>query len=321
MDLQEKRLYLFGHSLLDQYLVHVDDLHAVVFPVHIYYQSVRSLEQIYLPTVFLGYCDGFNKEFGSSWSWKSTRTYDLACTMYKARYSRLLASCWLANNQNMLTFTYTQNWLESDTLSTLDELLQLGGLSDWTREWGPRLMQLPKNTLPTSNTIGTSPVLSEFKILYESIYSNAAVCVVIGGIGWEHGCELCEKYLYAVYSGCIPVVYGYRIYDRLKALGFDTFDDIIDTSSQYDPNPITAIWNLFERNRQFFYKARILHQTPEIQKRLRKNLQLIQNLESVYRSALVNLNSMSSQQLYHDYQKVVHRHLNCEDLLNSFMIT
>lgn len=315
LDLDAKRKYLFGHSMLDTYLADSDQPLAVVFSVYMYLKSNRPhFESIYIPTFFLGYCREFLDEFAPAWHWNSSKKIDVAVPMHKPRYSRLIASCWLANNQKEIDFVYTQNW--SGHEATVDELLQLGGLIDWTREWGPENIQLPKYQIPIDQSNDVSPVRSDFKHLYKSVYSEAASCVVIGGAGWEHGCELCEKYLFAVYSGCIPVVHGYRVYDRLKLLGFDTFDDIIDSSSQYDPNPITAAWNLLDHNRVFFQNAKKIWQQSSIQRRLRHNFQLICDIQSIYRSVLTHLNTARARQLYHTHFDQIQTRLKCQDLLN-----
>ena len=134
--------------------------------------------------------------------------------------------------------------------------------------------------------------------------------MVVSAVGWEWACDLDEKYLFAVYSGCIPLVHGYKIYDRLECLGFDTFRDIIDTSSQYEKNPILSIWNLLDSNLDFFKKAKNIIARPDIQARLQHNWRLSRNVKALYQNSKNNLNTPNGRALLKKYKLQIWDHFS-----------
>ena len=300
LELENKRKFLFGRCETQNYLSSEHENAAIVFTSYLNLDCPDIVsEKIFIPAWMLRFCSQFLAHFESNWHWSRIRSHDVTCAMHKARYPRLVTSCWLANHQDDVSFTYTQNWDPQERMSALYEVMQIGGLKDWTNSWGPELRQLPANKV-SYNPNGDA---LNFLELYHSITKHAAACVVISAACWEWAGDTCEKYLIAVYSGCIPLVQGYKIYDSLKKLGFDTFDDIIDTSSQDDKNPITAIWNLWDRNKVFLQHAREIIQRSDIQERLRHNFMLARDISLLGRRSIERLNSYRAQEIFYKNKK------------------
>lgn len=300
LDLESKRRELFGHCDIENYLTPERTGIGILFNTYIGIELTnKDVNPIYFPSVFMNCCFVLKKKLGSDWSWPRHRTHSVVCLMNQPRYPRLIASCWLANNAGDIDFVYTQNWDSNERQAALYELFQLGGMKDWTGTWGPNLAQLPENRvgLWKDNDLTTN-----FEMLYDAAYSRAAVAVVIGAVCWERGSEICEKYLFSVLSGCIPIVQGYGVYDRLRRLGFDTFDDLIDTSSQWDTNPITAAWNMWEHNRDFLTQAKDIAADPQIQTRLQHNFDLALDLKQLRYNAIHALNDAKAQQIWYEHQ-------------------
>jgi len=302
LDLEEKK-QAFGLCQIDRYIAAQSPDITVVFNGYLELDFLSfdpQPKKIFFPGGFLAYCESYRQHAGSDWKWKDhRRTVSVVVPMNKLRYPRALVSCWLANHGHRTTFLHTQSWEAQDHCDLLTELLQLGNLRDWTGSWGSEVKMLPKNYIDTTG----NNAITLFDSLIEPVYLPAASCVVISGTFWEYGCEVCEKYIFAVYGGCIPLVHGYKIYDRLRDLGFDVFDDVIDTSSQYEKNPVIAAWNLMDKNRYFLTHAIDIWQDPMIQKRLHHNLELMKDVGKLYQNSLQNLNTAANLEMYHRHKK------------------
>lgn len=226
------------------------------------------------------------------------KQYSVNCAMNKMRDARLLASCWFSNNK-VDGLLHTQSWASSNLtgLAKLDELLQLGNIIDWTHEFGPDVKMLEQKWF----TIDSNPIgnfgndlgMNFFNSGIKQIFDTTAISVVLEPVFWEHASIACEKYMHTIYGGTIPIVSGYKIYDSLVTLGFDTFSDIIDTSSQYERDPILRIWNMLEKNKKMFLQWQELISDKQIQNRILNNLTLLQNPEQIFVNSL-KLNSEES---------------------------
>jgi len=303
LDLESKRKELFGRCEIIRCINPNLPIEAVVFGVYVDIDHPDlHMEKIFLPVYLLKYADHLRQMFPQDIEWPDYRDYDFCCAMARPRYPRIVASCWMANHSKEFKFLHSQNWQPSATEQTLFELLQIGGFKDWTDSWGPDCIQMPYVYYP-DQADWDKP--AKFQILYKNLYHNAAAGIVIGAISWEWASELCEKYLFAVYSGCIPIVHGYKIYERLEKIGFDTFSDVIDTSSQYDKNLIRATWSLFDKNQKFFTQARDIIQRPDIKKRLKNNIRVAKNIGALYRNSLKNLNSPSALAIFDQNKKQI----------------
>ena len=80
----------------------------------------------------------------------------------------------------------------------------------------------------------------------------------------------------AIYSGTIPIwVGGWRHADRLRELGFDTFDDIVDHGYQDMPDPLDRCYSAIERNLELLRDSNRVRQfVQDNQTRLLHNLRL-----------------------------------------------
>lgn len=300
LDLESKRKTLFGRCDIEQHFTPAQAGTAILFETYISLNLAHSdIQQIYFPSVFLQKSFNLQIHLDSNWTWSTHRSHSVACVMRQPRYLRLIASCWLANNADHIDFVYTQNWDPVERLPGLYELLQIGGIKDWTGEWGPDLLQLPERRLGSWHD---HDLCANFAMLYDAVYSRAAAAVVIGAVCWEQGAEICEKYLFAVLSGCIPIVQGYRVYDSLARMGFDTFDDVIDTASQWETNPVMSAWNMWEHNRDFFRQAKHIAADVDIQRRLRHNFDLAQDLKQLSLNSISSLNNAEARDLWYKHE-------------------
>lgn len=228
------------------------------------------------------------------------KTQGVNCLMNRARPQRLLASCWFANKK-VEQLLHTQSWTstDNDALNLLDELLQLGNLIDWTHDYGPDVRMLAQHwidhngNIPSHYKNNSSNEKNFFHSEVNAIFNTTAISVVLEPVFWEHGSIATEKYIHAIYGGTIPLVSGYKIYDSLSILGFDTFSDIVDTSSQYELDPILRIWNMLENNKNLFSQWQDLISDPHVQNRILNNLTLLQNPEQIFMNSL-RLNSEES---------------------------
>jgi hypothetical protein len=232
----------------------------------------------------------------------SKKVINFNCPMHNSRYNRIIASCWLYNHAQHLKFDYTQSWESDQKESLLFELLKLGDLATWQGSQY-QLKNLNKKYIE-SNFVAIDLYYNNQQ--YRDMLINSAVSVVLSVTFWEQGCFLDEKYLTAIYSGTIPLCDGYKFYDIIKKLGFDVFDDIIDTSHQHETNPILRTWTMLEKNQQVLENALDLVQRPDIQQRLLNNYELAKDPHKLFRTAFKNLNTESAQQRYlQKYQAII----------------
>ena len=141
--------------------------------------------------------------------------------------------------------------------------------------------------------------------VFETLLMPSASAVVLEPVFWEHGCMITEKYLQAVLGGCIPIVNGHKIYNYLESIGFETFGDIIDQSSQHEKNPVLATWNLMDKNLVFFQNALDLYHDTSVRERLLYNINHVKNHRSLYQNMLKNLNSDLGIELFNRYKKEI----------------
>ena len=235
----------------------------------------------------------------------SKKQYGVNCAMNKRRPARFIASCWFCNN-TLDGLQYTQSWNSDDLngLQMLDGLFQLGGLIDWTHTYGPVIKMLNKRWIAHEEDFVHSDVKTMSSISNEenffhsdvkTMFDTTAISIVLEPVFWEHGSMITEKYVQAVYGGTIPVVNGYKVYDTLSQLGFDTFSDIIDTSSQNELDPVRRVWNMLEKNKHVFAQWKELISDQHIQNRLINNLNLLKTPDVLFRNVL-KLNTNESLQ-------------------------
>jgi len=226
------------------------------------------------------------------------KTVSVNCQMHNQRYNRILASCWFYNNQDWLNIDYTQSWTLEEKETLLFELLKIGKLATWEgSEY--QIKNLDKRYINFNTGNDATGIDIYFKNQqYNNMFRHSAVSVVLGSTFFEYGCDIDEKYLTAIYGGNILINDGYGFYDTVKKLGFDAFDDIIDTSSQYETNPCKRTWNTLEKNRHLSANGLDYIKQPEIQERILNNYNLARTPDKFLLNAFKNLNTPAAQSAY-----------------------
>ena len=120
---------------------------------------------------------------------------------------------------------------------------------------------------------------------------------------WPNASAVTEKYINAVVGLTLPIVTGYKIYEKLRAIGLDTFDDIIATDYQYELDPTQRIWKMMESNRVTFFNAQKIIQDDGVKNRLLANRDKLFDIESIKTAARKNLNSAESEKVFSPYTK------------------
>lgn len=111
-----------------------------------------------------------------------------------------------------------------------------------------------RNALQNVNTLGSNVHSSEYEYLKDevgldsnvynfneklsSLYENTVVEIISETTGVETAFCLTEKYYHSVLACNFPVlVASFGSVSQLRAFGYDVFDDIVDHSYDYEPNP------------------------------------------------------------------------------------
>jgi hypothetical protein len=255
------------------------------------YVNIQDIEGYFYPEYLIDTVINYKKcspDYKINFAQKQ---YSVNCAMNKMRDDRLLASCWFSNKK-IDGLLHTQSWTStnSNALAKLDELLQLGNLIDWAHEFGPSIQLLEQKWFThNNNPIGKHGNFDDnfFNSGIKQIFDNTTFSVVLEPVFWEYASIISEKYVQAVYGGTIPIVSGYKVYDSLNKLGFDTFSDIIDTSSQYERDPVLRIWNMLEKNKNVFAQWQDIISDTQIQNRIVNNLTLLRNPEQLFKNSII----------------------------------
>jgi len=274
VDLKEKFFIFESYINLDQF---AGQDNTIFFPEFFYSAARVNKRNITSDTI----------DFGK-------KTTQFNCPMHNFRYNRLLASCWLYNNQSDLDFEYTQSWNPTDYEAVLFELMKLGNLATWEGSQYA-IKNLEKKYIPSTLD---APILYSQDRQFKNMFTSTAVSVITSATFWEFGCTLDEKYLNAIYAGTIPLCDAYGFIDTVKRIGFDVFDDIVDTSYQYEPNSVLRTWNMFEKNRHLLTNGLEYVNRPDIQERMLKNYEFVRDTDSWLKTAFKNLNTPIAQQRY-----------------------
>jgi hypothetical protein len=267
------------------------DQHFFIFDHYCYLESFEN-NSCFVPDFLIRTMFSYSNRIVPSIDFSKKRK-QVSCPMNKLRFNRVLASCYFANQTNTASVNYSQSWTESDAEQILYELLQLGELNNWANTGVP-VRQLDKYFIPETALEQQRKNIDLYLDITSNIILPSAISIVLEPIFWESGCIITEKYLNAIYSGTIPVVDGYRVYECLEAMGFDTFSDIIDTSSQYEKNPILRVWNMLQDNQTVFDSGLDLINQPEIQQRILNNIKHAQQPAICLKNFLERRNSAES---------------------------
>jgi hypothetical protein len=115
--------------------------------------------------------------------------------------------------------------------------------------------------------------------LRDNVFDRSAVALITETIEpeWHDNMTFTEKTLWAMLSLNFPIWLGGRKQaDLWKDVGFDTFDDVVDHSYQYLPEPMARIHQALDSNRQLLtdlpYVSDLRYQLSD---RLKRNRQLV----------------------------------------------
>lgn len=236
----------------------------------------------------------------------SQKKYDFNVVMNKIRPDRLLTSCWLNNNKQHYDFLYTQSWNQADVTHQLYELLQIGEITDYKNSANITIETMPKKWIGTefAGDSATNFQQNVSDIFYSSVFS-----IVLEPTFWENDVHITEKYLNALYGLTMPIVSGYNSCDCLKSMGFDIFDDIVDTSYQHIENAATRAWQMMELNKTVFSDAKNIIKDKTVQQRIIKNLEWARQPQKLFETSFLNLNSTKEKQFfvdnYHDIKEIL----------------
>jgi hypothetical protein len=87
------------------------------------------------------------------------------------------------------------------------------------------------------------------KLLRITVFEPSCISLITESLFFERETRISEKTIMAMYGGTIPIwVGGWRHADRLRELGFDLFDDIIDHSYQTMSDPLDRCYSSIELN-------------------------------------------------------------------------
>lgn len=242
------------------------------------YQFLKnySLYCIYTHDFLLYTVDSYAQEF-PNYELNFNKHVAFNCQLNKSRYARVLASCWLANNYNPSDFIYSQPWTITNSMEQFLTDVQLTYNFDLTPNLLPNHWFNYKNNEPNDYLLNTSNAEVFKNCLKEQMFDPCVFSIVMEPIEFEAGCMISEKYVNAVYGGNIPIVYGYNIYNVLESIGFDTFSDIIDISSQDIVDPYQRVIHMFNSNKRVLTNYNNYVNNTSIQDRLNHNLNLLRN--------------------------------------------
>lgn len=265
-------------SILDNSMPHVDTL---IFNDYNYINGFDTYKIFYAEKIFNYEAFSYNRLKKQNTINFVSKTKKFNYISNKPRIARFLASCWIANNyKNYSEFNYTQSYVYDHFKDSLNgfisnERLQLESTM-LPKKWIPsKLTNKPASYRELGNAYGTNNY-NFYNIIKNEIVPTV-FSIVMEPVFWENGCMLTEKYINAILGGTIPIVNGYQVYEIIKQMGFDSFEDIIDTSSQFETNPTLRIVNLLENNKNQIDNAIDLIKNKNIQERLVNNIKILEN--------------------------------------------
>ena len=114
------------------------------------------------------------------------------------------------------------------------------------------------------------------KLLRTTVFEPSCISLITESLFFEQETRISEKTIMAIYGGTIPIwVGGWRHADRLRDLGFDIFDDVVDHRYQNMPDPLDRCYSAIERNLDLLRDPdRVRQFVQDNQARLEHNLRL-----------------------------------------------
>ena len=227
------------------------------------------------------------------------------CLLNKERIHRHLVSHWFKKHFDWhKQLIYSQSWDKNNTLLPTKNYLKakelyLKHIDSVDNDFD----QLPKNWFLFRNQ---SPNLYKMEdnikifseVLYPQVFSKSIISIVIEPDFWSNACAVTEKYINSIIGLTIPIVTGYKVYEKLSLLGFDTFDDIISTEYQCETNPTKRVWRMLEENKIVFENAHSIIRDPSIRHRLIENRKHLFDVNEIKKLSRNNLNTKKAEERF-----------------------
>jgi hypothetical protein len=197
--------------------------------------------------------------------------------MNKSRPNREIASCWLLNNIQSKNLVYTQSW-DCEEVSTTKQFLNFLDNKNNIKKYN----ELPRRWVKFHDSDSEKGNAERFyQYFYSKVFSKTFFSLVLEPDFFVNACSVSEKYVYAIRGLTIPIVSGYKIYEKLKLLGFYVFDDIINTEYQYEVHPVKRIWKMLESNKQLMTGNVERFKNESVKERMIENYTHITNVNKL----------------------------------------
>lgn len=281
----ETRHYDFDLDFNDSYLhffkkYNIDYTNKIFICDH--YLNLESLNKV-IPNVnlfdkgnfFIWECKNFFKEFkehkinfkpiGKMFSFMSNKSRPHRCLI-----SKIIANYFRIEDIN---YSYVQNpgqqYFANELLKNTDYKLLDKFLPE---QWFYNENEIQNKRLNESKILYSTNT-EQYRILKDRLFADSAISIIAEPCFFEKGTILTEKTLMAIYSGHFMIWPGmYKSADTMSKLGFDTFEDIIDHSYQYNKNPGLRVLEAFTKNTKLLNNLELQNKfRNEFQSRLLKN--------------------------------------------------
>ena len=226
-------------------------------------------------------CDQFNTHaIQPDWS-KKTVGFNFMINKPRLHRNFLLM---LIKHFGLTNYTYSLPWKEKNLGSK--SLLKLTSNDHYRKIISDNIV----TTIPgTSYVFGSEDLLDQGlqngtftnqetydKLLRTTVFEPSCISLITESLFFEQETRISEKTFMAIWSGTIPIwVGGWRHADRLRELGFDLFDDMVDHSYQTMPDPLDRCYSAIERNLDLLQNTdRVRQFVQNNQARLEHNLKL-----------------------------------------------
>jgi hypothetical protein len=233
--------------------------------------------------IYAGYisstCQLFNKEnIQPDWSNKVVN-FNFMINKPRLHRSFLLM---LINHFGLTDYSYSLPWREN--YLRCNDLLELTNNDQYRKI----ILANPVTDIPETNYLfGSEEYLTQGlrnqsntktynELLRTTVFEPSCISLITETLFFERETRITEKTFMAIYGGTIPIwVGGWRIADRLRDLGFDVFDDIVDHSYQDMSDPLDRCYYAVERNLGLLKDLKqVLEFVNNNQSRLQHNLDL-----------------------------------------------